>query len=358
MRNVLPIIITPTEADPRWQRVLARDRGADGQFWYSVATTGVYCRPSCPSRTARPSRVAFHDSPALARAAGFRACRRCDPDGPPPEATYAMRVVMACRLIDQSEQAPLLADLAAAAGLSARHFHRLFKRITGLTPRQYAAAQRSQRICQALQHASSVTEAIYASGFNSSGRFYENSTQILGMTPTRYRAGGRHEVIHFAVGEASLGSILVASSDKGVVAILLGDDPNALLQNLQDRFPNARLIGGNKDYEDLIAKIVGFIEAPALGLNLPLDIRGTAFQRRVWEALRKIPMGETASYSEIAARIGSPSSARAVAGACAANTIALAIPCHRVVRSDGGLSGYAWGVERKRALIEHEAATR
>ena len=221
---------------------------------------------------------------------------------------------------------------------------------------QYARAQRAGRVRQALQQAPSVTDAIYEAGFSSSGRFYENAAALLGMTPTRYRAGGKHETIRFAVGEASLGSILVASSDKGVVAILMGEDPDALLRDLQDRFANAQLIGGEQDYEQLVAAVVGFIEAPATGLDLPLDVRGTAFQQRVWEALRKIPAGQTVSYAQLATLIGSPTAVRAVAGACAANHIAVAIPCHRVVRSDGALSGYAWGVERKRELIKREAA--
>jgi AraC family transcriptional regulator, regulatory protein of adaptative response / methylated-DNA-[protein]-cysteine methyltransferase len=200
-----------------------------------------------------------------------------------------------------------------------------------------------------------VTQAIYDAGFNSSGRFYEKSTEMLGMTPTQYQSGGANEDIHFAVGEPSLGAILVASSGKGVVSILIGDDPDELVRDLQDRFPKARLVGGDKDYESLVARVVGFVEAPGLGLDLPLDVRGTAFQQRVWQALQEIPSGRTASYTDIALKIGSPKSVRAVAGACAANNIALAIPCHRVVRNDGALSGYAWGVERKRVLIEREA---
>jgi AraC family transcriptional regulator of adaptative response/methylated-DNA-[protein]-cysteine methyltransferase len=199
-----------------------------------------------------------------------------------------------------------------------------------------------------------VTEAIYDSGFNSGGRFYEQADQMLGMTPSRYKAGGARTEIRFAVGECSLGSILVARSDKGVCAILLGDDPEALVRELQDRFPSATLVGGDKRFEQLVAKVVGFVEAPGLGLDLPLDVRGTAFQQRVWQALRKIPAGLTATYAEIAARIGAPGSARAVAQACAANPLAVAIPCHRVIRNDGALSGYRWGVERKRALLSRE----
>jgi AraC family transcriptional regulator of adaptative response/methylated-DNA-[protein]-cysteine methyltransferase len=230
----------------------------------------------------------------------------------------------------------------------------MFKATTGLTPKGYAAAHRAIKVRQGLVSAGSVTEAIYDAGFNSSGRFYEKSTNILGMTPSRYRAGGTNEQIKFAVGQTSLGAILVASSQKGVASILLGDDPDELVRNLQDRFPKAHLVGGDRDYEALVARVVGFVEAPEIGLDLPLDVRGTAFQQRVWKALQEIPVGETVSYAEVARRIGAPRAVRAVAGACAANNIAVAVPCHRVVRNDGSLSGYAWGVERKRALLDRE----
>ena len=243
-------------------------------------------------------------------------------------------------------------------GRSPSYFHRLFKAATGVTPKDYAAARRAAKLRQALASGSSVTEAIYDAGFNSSGRFYEKSTGILGMTPSRYRAGGANEEISFAVGQTSLGAILVASSQKGVAAILLDDDPDKLVRDLQDRFPRARLIGADRDYEALVARAVGLVEAPRLGLDLPLDVRGTAFQHRVWQALREIPAGATASYAEIARRIGAPGAARAVAGTCAANKLAVAIPCHRVVRTDGSLSGYAWGVERQRILLEREASRR
>lgn len=348
----------PVTEDPRWARIVARDKSADGEFWYSVATTGVYCRPSCPSRRANPANVQLHDTLDQARATGFRPCRRCNPDGPSLEAGNAAMVADACRRIEQSEEEPSLGELAAAAGRSAGYFHRVFKALTGLTPKGYAAAHRAARVRRGLEDGASVTTAIYDAGFNSSGRFYEKSTGMLGMTPTRYRAGGAggaDEEIRFAVGATSLGAILVASSQKGVAAILLGDDPDALVRELQDRFAKARLIGGDRDYEALVARIVGFVEAPALGLDLPLDVRGTAFQQRVWQALQDIPVGRTASYAEIARRIGAPKSTRAVAAACAANALAVAIPCHRVIRKDGALSGYAWGAERKRALLEREA---
>ncbi|MEZ0475438.1 bifunctional DNA-binding transcriptional regulator/O6-methylguanine-DNA methyltransferase Ada [Luteimonas sp. B3_2_R+30] len=346
----------PAWRDPRWARIVARDRSADGQFWYSVATTGVYCRPSCPSRTANPGNVAIHDTLEAARETGFRPCRRCNPEGASTEAENAAIVAKACRLIEQAERPPSLAELAGAVELSPGYFHRMFKAATGLTPRAYAAAHRASRVRDGLASGQTVTDAIYDAGFGSNGRFYETANAMLGMTPTRYRAGGAEEAIRFAVGQCSLGAILVASSEKGIAAILLGNDPETLLHNLQDQFPKAHLIGGDRTYESLVARVVGVVEAPGLGLDLPLDIRGTAFQQRVWQALRDIPAGRTATYAEVARRIGTPKSVRAVAGACAANALAVAIPCHRVVRSDGALSGYRWGVERKRALLEREAA--
>ena len=342
--------------DRRWARIVARDKTADGCFWYSVATTGIYCRPSCPSRTANPRNVQLHDTLAAAKATGFRPCKRCNPDGISIEGENAAIIAQACRLIEESEEEPSLNDLAEAVGRSPSYFHRMFKAITGLTPKDYAVAHRAAKVRQGLDSGNSVTEAMYDAGFNSSGRFYEKSTGLLGMTPTQYRAGGANEEIRFAVGETSLGAILVASSKKGVASILLGTDPDMLVRNLQDRFPKARLIGADGDYEALVATVVGFVEAPNLGLDLPLDVRGTAFQQRVWQALQEIPVGQTVSYAEVARRIGSPKAVRAVAGACAANNLAVAIPCHRVVRNDGSLSGYAWGVERKRVLLDREAA--
>lgn len=344
--------------DPRWARIAARDKTAVGQFWYSVSTTGVYCRPSCPSRAANPENVEIHDTLDSARRTGFRPCRRCNPDGPSVEAEHAALIAKACRIIEEREDEPTLEELAEAVGRSPTYFHRVFKAGVGLTPKNYATAHRAMKVRQELASGNSVTDAIYGAGFNSSGRFYEKSTTMLGMTPSRYRNGGTDEEIRFAVGQTSLGSILVASSTKGVAAILLGDDPDALVRDLQDRFPKARLIGADSDYEAMVARVVGYVEAPGIGLDLPLDVRGTAFQQRVWQALQEIPVGETASYAEIALRIGSPKSVRAVAGACAANSLAVAIPCHRVVRNDGSLSGYAWGVERKRALLFREATSK
>ncbi len=344
-----------TTNDPRWAAVVARDPKADGRFFYSVRTTGVYCRPCCAARLARPENVRFHATTRDAEVAGFRSCKRCKPDQPTMVEQRAAKVAEACRLIESSEETPGLADLAAHAGMSSYHFHRQFKAITGLTPKDYAAAHRAKRMRTKLGGSGTVTEAIYDAGYNSNSRFYETSNEVLGMTPTNFRAGGASTEIRFATGEFSLGSILVAKSDRGVCAILMGDDPDQLVRELQDRFPRANLIGGDGDFEQLVSKVVGFVEAPSVGLDLPLDVRGTAFQQRVWQALRKIPAGATASYTEIANRIGAPKSVRAVAQACGANPLAVAIPCHRVVRNDGAVSGYRWGVERKRALLDREA---
>ncbi|MDQ6647923.1 MAG: bifunctional DNA-binding transcriptional regulator/O6-methylguanine-DNA methyltransferase Ada [Pseudomonadota bacterium] len=344
-----------TLSDPRWSAVRTRDAHADDTFFYSVRTTGVYCRPSCAARPPRPENVQFHPNVVDAERAGFRPCKRCKPDQPSLLKQHAMKVTSACRAIEQAETAPSLEQLASVAGLSPFHFHRVFKLATGVTPKKYADQHRANRLRHGLNGAGTVTDAIFDAGYNASSRFYESADHLLGMTPSSYRRGGADSDIHFAIAQCSLGAILVAQSDRGVCAILLGDDAEALAQDLQDRFPKANLIGGDRDYEQLIARVIGFVEAPAAGLDLPLDVRGTAFQQRVWQALRDIPPGATISYSEVARRIGSPKAIRAVARACAANTLAVAIPCHRVVRNDGGLSGYRWGVERKRALLKRES---
>jgi AraC family transcriptional regulator of adaptative response/methylated-DNA-[protein]-cysteine methyltransferase len=347
--------LTSTVSDRRWARIVARDKTADGHLWYSVLTTGIYCRPSCPSRAANPKNVQLHDTLESARATGCRPCKRCNPDGLSTDAENASLVAKACKIIEEHDEEPSLDELADAVQLSPSYFHRIFKSVIGVTPKDYAAAHRAAKFRDGLASGVSVTETIYDAGFNSSGRFYEKSTNMLGMTPSQYRAGGAGEEIKFAVGQSFLGAILVASSKKGVAAILLGDDPEKLVRDLQDRFPKARLTGADQDYEVLVARVVGFVETPQIGLDLPLDVRGTAFQRRVWQALQEVPAGTTISYAEIARRIGTPKAVRAVAGACAANNLAVAIPCHRVVRNDGALSGYAWGVDRKRALISREA---
>jgi AraC family transcriptional regulator, regulatory protein of adaptative response / methylated-DNA-[protein]-cysteine methyltransferase len=344
-----------TVSDPRWAAVAARDAAADGQFFYSVRSTGVYCRPSCAARPARPENVEFHASAADAERAGFRPCKRCKPDQAAAAEQMAARVAALCRFIEAAEQPPTLEELAREAGLSPHHLHRQFKQVTGLTPKAYAAAQRAGRVRRELARSDTVTEAIYDAGYNSNGRFYEEAAELLGMTPTAWRDGGADTEIRFAIGQCALGAILVAQSPRGICAITLGDDAEQLVRELQDRFPKARLVGADAGFERLVARVVGFVEAPGLGLHLPLDVRGTAFQQRVWQALRQIPSGSTASYAEIAERIGAPRAVRAVAQACGANQLAVAIPCHRVVRSDGALSGYRWGVERKGELLRREA---
>ena len=342
--------------EARLVAVRGRDASADGRFVYSVATTGVYCRPSCAARPARRENIAFHADGAAARDAGFRPCRRCRPDEPPLAARHAAAVAVACRALDEGEEAPSLTALAKMVGMSPYHFHRVFKAATGVTPKAYASARRAARLRAGLEGGERVTDAIFDAGYGSSSRFYEHAGERLGMTPAAFRDGGRDVVLRFAVGRCSLGAVIVAASERGIAAIEFGDDPQHLVEGLQDRFPKATLIGGDADFEELVARVVGFVEAPTSGLDLPLDVRGTAFQERVWRALRAIPAGTTATYTDVAATIGMPKAVRAVAQACAANPAAVAIPCHRVVRTDGSLSGYRWGIERKRALLEREGA--
>ncbi|MBZ5675138.1 MAG: bifunctional DNA-binding transcriptional regulator/O6-methylguanine-DNA methyltransferase Ada [Acidobacteriia bacterium] len=345
--------LTGTE---RWAAVIDREKNADDAFVYSVKTTGVYCRPSCPARLARRENVAFHPTPKDAERAGFRACKRCKPNDPSAPGEQAAMVAKACKLIEDAEEPLSLDALAEAIGMSPFHFHRVFKSITGLTPKAYATAHRAKRMQEELSRRGTVTSAIYNSGFNSNGRFYAESPKRLGMKPTEFKAGGSGATIRFAVGECSLGSILVAASDLGICSIAMGDDPNKLVRELQERFANAKLIGGDKKFERMVARVIAFVENPSAGLGLPLHVQGTAFQQRVWKALREIPSGTTSTYSELAQKLGQPGATRAVAGACAANNLAVAIPCHRVVRTDGSLSGYRWGVERKKKLLDSEGA--
>lgn len=343
--------------EARWRAVQRRDAAADGCFVYAVRTTGVYCRPGSSARLPKRENVEFFDTAEGAEAAGYRPSRRAGEAGAGEGPGRAELVARACRLIESAQTPPNLDELAALAGMSSFHFHRVFKAETGLTPKAYASAYRARKLREELSVAgASVTDAIYGAGFNSNSRFYEASERLLGMRARDYRAGGAGAVIRFAVGQCSLGAILAAQSQRGICAILLGEDPDALVLSLQDQFPRAQLLGGDAGFEQLMAQVVGFVEAPSIGLNLPLDVQGTAFQERVWQALREIPPGVTASYAEIAERIGAPKAVRAVAGACAANRIAVAIPCHRVVRRDGQLSGYRWGVDRKRELLRREAA--
>lgn len=360
MRHTLPTPTLPRSSAPtldeaRWAAVVARDGAFDGHFYYSVETTGIYCRPSCAARRPKRAHVRFHDTAAEAEAAGFRACKRCKPGQPSLVQLHAEKVAEACRLIEAAEDEPRLDALARAVGLSPYHFHRIFKTILGVTPKTYATAHRNKRVREELGRSATVTQAIYGAGFNSNGRFYATSSEVLGMTPSQFRSGAPNSEIKFAIGDCSLGSVLVAASDKGVCAILFGDDAETLRNDLRKQFPRARIVGGDKVFGQLAAEVIAFVEAPRIGLDLPLDVQGTAFQHRVWDALRRIPTGSTASYAEIAKAIGSPKSVRAVARACASNRIAVAIPCHRVIGSDRSLTGYRGGIERKRTLLAKEA---
>lgn len=343
-----------TDEEARWQALSDRNREADGHFVYAVKTTGIYCAPSCPSRQPNRQNVEFFADAAQAEAADYRPCKRCRQGRLSLQQQYSQQVEQACRLLENAEKTPKLEEIASQVGLSAWHFHRIFKTFTGLTPRAYAIAKRQQRVRETLVASSSITDAILDAGYASNGNFYAHSPASLGMTPRAYRAGGKGMAVWFAIGRCSLGDILVAESPRGICAILLGDSPQALIESLQDHFPHAQLLGNDADFEYRVATVVGFVDQPAAELNLPLDIRGTAFQQRVWRALRTIPPGETLSYSQVAERIGSPKAVRAVAGACAANLLAVAIPCHRVVKNDGNISGYRWGVARKKSLLEKE----
>jgi AraC family transcriptional regulator of adaptative response/methylated-DNA-[protein]-cysteine methyltransferase len=338
----------------RWQAVVQRDARADGAFVYAVRTTGVYCRCTCPARRPRQTNVAYFATCQAAEKAGYRSCLRCRPRDVSPEQRQIQLVTRLCRQMEAAPSELTLSELAQSAGLSAFHLQRTFKAHLGITPKQYAATLRAERARRSLQSASTVTQAIYQTGYESSGRFYADMPGTLGMTPTEFRSGGRGVAIKLALGQCWLGAILVAASDQGICAISLGDDAEALLREFQDRFPAAPLCGGDRQFKRWVAKVIGFVNDPARGFELPLDIRGTAFQRQVWEALRKIPPGTTLSYSELAARLGRPRATRAVASACAANVLAVAIPCHRIVRTNGSLSGYRWGVQRKRSLLERE----
>jgi AraC family transcriptional regulator of adaptative response/methylated-DNA-[protein]-cysteine methyltransferase len=332
------------------QALTARDAGADGVFLYAVKTTGIYCRPHCPARTPLPKNIEFYPTAAAAQAAGYRPCKRCRPDGTPKQDEQAALIAAACRRIAASATAPSLTILAAEAGCSPFHFHRLFKSITGVTPKTYATALRAEKTFKTLATAGTVTEAIYRSGHESSARFY--ATVQLGMPPATYRKGAPGEHIRVATSPCSLGHVLVAATATGICAITLGDDPATLQADLSRQFPHARIEPADAT---LLSDIVALVESTAPKANLPLDIRGTAFQQRVWAALRAIPAGETASYTQIAETLGAPKAARAVAAACAANRLAVAIPCHRAIRADGDLAGYRWGIPRKRALLTRES---
>ena len=338
----------------RWDAIVERDRSAEGHFYTAVKTTGIYCRPACPSRLPKRENVEFFDDRESATRAGYRPCKRCQPDSESPQRQQMEMIARACRAIEQSETTLSLEELASQANLSPWRFHRLFKEVVGVTPKQYAITHRSQRFRARLTLDASVTDAIYDAGFGSNSRAYEASAGHLGMTPSAYRNGGTGLEIRIATGRCFLGWVMVAATELGICVIEFGDDPQSLRNQFRSRFSNARIVDDDEDFKGWLDEVVAFIETPEKGFDLPLDIQGTAFERRVWDALRRIPPGATLSYGELAGRIGNPNSARAVAMACATNRVPVAIPCHRVIRKDGGLGGYKWGIERKRALLDRE----
>jgi len=340
--------------DRYWEALVERDARFDGHFYYAVKSTGVYCRPGCKSRQPRRENVLFFETTQAAEQAGYRPCKRCSPAGKDPDQEHHEAVIEACAIIDQADQPPALQELAQAVDLSPYYFQRLFKRIVGISPRQYFEEKRAGRMRANLQSGHSITEVVYDSGYGSNSRFYSQAADILGMAPSLYRKGGAGLRLRYSILKTHLGWVLVASSERGICAIDFGDSPATLEEALVRRFPAAKITKDDADFTAWIEKVAAFLESPRAGLDLPLDIQGTAFQRRVWQALKSIPFGSTASYAEIAQKIGKPKAVRAVAQACAANKIAVAIPCHRVIRSDGDLGGYRWGIERKRKILELE----
>ncbi len=344
-----------TSESSRWQAVVQRNPQSDGAFVYGVVTTGIYCRPICPSRMPNRENVRFFDNWQMAEETGFRPCKRCTPQVSNAPNTAVDAVAQACKIIEEAEQEPSLNQLADAVGLSSYHFHRLFKKTVGVTPKQYAMEKRLNRVRSNLQQNSTVTKAVYEAGYESGSRFYERATTSLGMKPSEYQKGGEGISIRYAIVQSYLGWVLVAATERGVCQIDFGDTPEILQKRLKTNFPKAKLQDNDSAFTTIIAQILAFLESPKQGFKLPLDVQGTAFQRRVWAALQTIQPGSTASYAEIAKLIGNPNAARAVAQACASNNIAVVIPCHRVVRSNGDLGGYRWGIERKRAILEREA---
>lgn len=348
------IVSASIENDLRWQAVCDRDRAFDGRFFFAVRSTGIYCRPSCPARRPSPANVVFYASGHEAKAAGFRACRKCHPDRPEQWRLNAAVITEICREIEASENIPNLDAIAHKAGFSPYHFHRMFKAAIGLTPRQYAVQYRAGRVRAGLSDGASVTETIHNNGFSSPGRFYKDADKMLGMTPGQFKSGGTSMNISYTIGESSLGKILVATTGRGICAIFIDNDDDGLVSELHRRFPKAVITPAGQNFQETVEKVVAFAESPRSGIELPLDLRGTAFQQRVWSALCDIPPGKTMTYGEIAKKIGAPDAVRAVGTACGANHVSLVVPCHRVIGKDGKLTGYRWGVERKKALLERE----
>ncbi|MDX2214465.1 MAG: bifunctional DNA-binding transcriptional regulator/O6-methylguanine-DNA methyltransferase Ada [Oculatellaceae cyanobacterium bins.114] len=355
------IITTPettpnlTEAE-RWEALIHKHPDADGRFLYAVKTTGVYCRPTCSSRQPKRENVLFFENCTEAEIAGFRPCKRCSPNSASPHRQQAERIAEVCKHIEASDTLPALETMAQMAGLSTYHFHRVFKEIVGITPKQYAIAHRTKRIRHQLQESNTVTQAIYEAGFETSSNFYDQSAALLGMTPSQYQKGADGIEIQYTVQPCWLGWVLIAATAKGICAIAFGDTPDQLTTQLQTDFPKAQFFKGDVAFKTWVEQVLRLIDTPQQGLDLPLDVQGTAFQQQVWQALRAIAPGTTVSYAEVAQRIGKPKAVRAVANACANNSIAVAIPCHRVVGSDGSLRGYRWGSDRKQALLDKESA--
>lgn len=340
-----------------WQAVAGKNRAFDGVFVFAVKTTGIYCRPSCPAKTAHRKNVVFYAHAKAAQAAGYRACKRCQPNHPThPADAHRLSVAQICTLLEKSTQPLPLGHLAAQVGLSPAYFHRMFKSVTGLTPKAYQQAVWQQRMGRTVAHAASVTEAIYDAGFNSPGPFYTSSAAALGMKPATYHKGGAGEHVVYAIEPCSLGFVLVAGTQKGLCMVELGDSAQALHAQIRTRLPQATLEGDHPTFKTWVAQTLACIENPQNTQVLPLDVQGTIFQFRVWQALQTIPAGSTKTYSEVAQQIKAPQAVRAVANACAANPIAVLVPCHRVLRTDGSLSGYRWGVLRKKELLEKERA--
>jgi AraC family transcriptional regulator of adaptative response/methylated-DNA-[protein]-cysteine methyltransferase len=354
--NIQLATTTPSAvADRFWQAVQTRDASCDGLFYYAVQTTGVYCRPSCASRQPKRENVLFFALPEAARQAGFRACRRCRPDETTIRDPQAELVQSICRLIDQQlEEPPNFAAVSEAMKLSQFHLQRLFKKLMGITPRQYAEARRADRFKANVKSGRTVTDAMYEAGYGSSSRLYEKAAAQLGMTPATYRKGGKGMKIDYTIAECPLGLLLVAATDKGICSITLGDKSKGLTEDLHAEFPQAEIARDETRLRAQVKTLLAHLAGQEPHPDLPLDVQGTAFQKRVWEELRRIPYGQTASYSEIAHRTGQPTATRAVARACATNPAALLTPCHRVVRENGELGGYRWGIERKRQLLEKE----
>jgi len=354
--------IRKLDDETRWEAVEARDARFNDIFVYGVRSTGIYCKPSCPSRRPRREQVVFLDSPEEAEGGGFRACRRCNPRKTSARDPLTEMVLAACRAIeahiDQGAGAISLADLSERLGVSPHQLHRAFKRITGVTPHQYASAHRLEQFKALLRAGDDITGAIYEAGYGSSSRLYEKNSASLGMTPATYRRGGKGMSIDYTIVDSPLGRLLVAATARGVCAVSFGDEDEALESALRAEYPAATLRRDATDLKALVAALLGHLDGEQPRLDLPLDLRATAFQLRVWEEMRKIPYGSTRSYKEIAEAIGRPTATRAVARACATNPVALINPCHRVIRGDGALSGYRWGLGRKELLLTREAGAK